>query len=102
MDRFTRRWLMEGILATVAMLFGAVSRAERDGGDGLVAKVVKADSVAGTAEVVLSVMPRETRFALEGDVRGLSEGDFFTFHIRKNAVMWKGREIHIRRVEFVP
>ena len=76
--------------------------AEQERNEGLYAKVVAADSEKKAATLTLTVMPKETRFEIEGDVTGMSEGDFIQFHLKKNAVLWKGREIHIARVEFVP
>ena len=104
-----RRTLMATLLNSIAILFRGIAWAEQppfEDANALSARVrdvCRQDSgEKGTATLVLSVMPRETRFDLEGDVRGMNEGDFIRFHIVKNAIVWKNREIHIAKGEFQP
>jgi hypothetical protein len=92
---------MATLLSTIAILFRGVARAKFGSDEhALTAKVTARG--AGTATLTLCVMPKETRFELDGDVAALSEGDIVTFHLKKNMVVLKGREIHISKVAFVP
>lgn len=96
---------MPALLATIPFLFRSIMHGDSDlskTNDGLFAKVTAADSSHGMATLTLCVMPKETRFQIEGDMQGLSEGDFITFHLKKNLAVWKGHELHIAKVEFVP
>lgn len=95
-----RRRFMASLSATIALSFRCVARAEMPRDEhALYAKVTKRGDA--TATLTLAIMPKETKFEVEGNVVGLQEGDFVSFHIDKNVAKLKDRELQISSVKFV-
>lgn len=101
--RFLRCIVASPVVATFAVLFRkAALGAEKPDAATMYAKVVSADSSKGLAQIEITVTPSKTYFDLEGNVEGLQPGDFIEFHLGKNEIHWKGRDIALKSIEITP
>lgn len=89
---------MASLLNMSALLFRATAAGATTDQCG---KVLAADSSKQTATVEMTCLPKSIRFECEGNPKGLSEGDYFQFHLEKDAVKWKGGEMKITKVLFI-
>jgi hypothetical protein len=95
-----REFIVNGVLAGIAGIFRALSRAEEE--RGLTVQIKDVDVNSGTARLLLIVVPKETWFLVEGSVGGLQEGEVVQLRIRESTAHFSGREFVMKRIVFVP